>query len=426
MQIGEFARICNTKISVLRHYDKAGLLMPDYVDKFTGYRYYSEEKIPIFERITALKKAGFTLLEIKKILSSNQSTEKLLNLFASKKTELAQTLENLIEAERMILKENEVMSVTFLENNRNTYAKSEPCDANCQNEMRNKMERAIIEHGYQRISGYKTFGTPNTNQVYVSCEVIKLSDVIAPLNEDVSIEFEDDISIVGKWQTVGEYAVKEDFFGNVCPDDYIAKEIYFLPEGKRYWCYSWSKGKLICQFGDASFVNDFYVEEYDGSRYMFVEFKSYEYRRGGKTTILVLRQLDNVGYLVDAISKKDEIDLPFVDDREVIGRWEVRDFCRSMEEFDPANKPRDRLFFKNIEFKARGEVISTYGDKTIYGEHMQTWTKGYVLRKWNQTACAYKICKIHDDEYLFVEWKSGDYIYGNLDPQYYVFTRASK
>ncbi|MBQ6819383.1 MAG: MerR family DNA-binding transcriptional regulator, partial [Clostridia bacterium] len=25
MQIGEFARICNTKISVLRHYDKEGL-----------------------------------------------------------------------------------------------------------------------------------------------------------------------------------------------------------------------------------------------------------------------------------------------------------------------------------------------------------------------------------------------------------------
>ena len=62
MQIGEFARICNTKISVLRHYDKEGLLMPDYVDKFTGYRYYSEDKIPVFMRITALKKAGFNVV----------------------------------------------------------------------------------------------------------------------------------------------------------------------------------------------------------------------------------------------------------------------------------------------------------------------------------------------------------------------------
>lgn len=31
MQIGEFAKICHTKISVLRHYDKEGLLQPDYV-----------------------------------------------------------------------------------------------------------------------------------------------------------------------------------------------------------------------------------------------------------------------------------------------------------------------------------------------------------------------------------------------------------
>ena len=48
MQIGEFAKICGTKITVLRHYDKEGLLEPDYVDAFTGYRYYSNEQIPVF------------------------------------------------------------------------------------------------------------------------------------------------------------------------------------------------------------------------------------------------------------------------------------------------------------------------------------------------------------------------------------------
>ena len=57
MQIGEFAKICDTRISVLRHYDKEGLLVPDYVDHFTGYRYYSEEQKQLFVRITALKKA---------------------------------------------------------------------------------------------------------------------------------------------------------------------------------------------------------------------------------------------------------------------------------------------------------------------------------------------------------------------------------
>ena len=63
MKIGEFANICNTKISVLRHYDKQDLLKPEYIDRFTGYRYYSKEQIAIFFRITALKKAGFSCVD---------------------------------------------------------------------------------------------------------------------------------------------------------------------------------------------------------------------------------------------------------------------------------------------------------------------------------------------------------------------------
>ena len=41
MKIGDFARACKTNISVLRHYDKIGLLKPLYIDRFTEYRYYT-------------------------------------------------------------------------------------------------------------------------------------------------------------------------------------------------------------------------------------------------------------------------------------------------------------------------------------------------------------------------------------------------
>lgn len=317
------------------------------------------------------------------------------------------------------------MDVTFFEENNTMYAKSELGDANCQNQMRNELERALGENGYQRVSAYMTCGNKHSNQVYVSCEVIKLSDSIAPLNEDVNIAFENDESVVGKWQTVGEYAVKEDFYGDICSSDHSSREIYFLPEGKQYWCYRWSKGKLICQFGSSSFVNDCCIEDYDGDRYMFVEFKSYAYRRGGRPTILVLRQIDNKEYSEDDIAKRDNVDMPFFEDKDILGKWQAVGFCRSIEEFSPSETLRKSLFFKSVEFRENGEVISVYGDKTICGEHMQTWTKGYVLRKYNQTACAYRICEIDDKEYLFIEWKSGDYIYGGLEPQYYVFTRVA-
>ena len=88
MQIGEFAKRCHTKISVLRHYDKEGLLKPDFVDVFTGYRYYTEEQIVVFGRISALKAAGFSLGEIKNILEHWQSNENVLTLFEKKKQEL--------------------------------------------------------------------------------------------------------------------------------------------------------------------------------------------------------------------------------------------------------------------------------------------------------------------------------------------------
>lgn len=94
MQIGEFAKICNTKISVLRHYDKEGLLVPDYIDRFTGYRYYAKGQIAVFMRITALKKAGFSLGDIKNILANCNSDNHVIALFEKKKAELQETLQN--------------------------------------------------------------------------------------------------------------------------------------------------------------------------------------------------------------------------------------------------------------------------------------------------------------------------------------------
>ena len=423
MQIGEFARICHTKISVLRHYDKEGLLIPVEVDRFTGYRYYSKEQISIFVRISALKKAGFSLSEIKTILSNCKSGEQLLSLFETKRAELTQTLEDLAEAQEMLLRENTTMSVILVKQGDKTSAKSRLFDSKYQNEIRDEVEQAIKQQGYQRISVYRTHGEPYSNQIYLTCDVIKLSDTIIKHSEKSDIPFENDSSIIGKWQIVGEYTVKDDFYGDVCSADKERRDIYFLPNGENYWCYSWSKGKLICRFGDYSFINNFYVEDYNGNRYMFVEFKSYEYRHGGMPTVLVLRQLDNKEYTIEDVAHKDNVELPFENDEEVLGTWKVKDFCRSIEAFEPSGTPRQNLFFKRVTFKEQGEVISTYGDKTICGEHLQTWTKGYVLRKWNSTACAYQICTIDDKEYLFIEWKSGDYIYGGMEPCYYVFER---
>lgn len=75
-QIGEFSYLCETTIKTLRYYDKINLLKPEKIDKFTGYRYYSEEQIITFKKIKELQELNFSLKEIKELLLT-ENNEKL-------------------------------------------------------------------------------------------------------------------------------------------------------------------------------------------------------------------------------------------------------------------------------------------------------------------------------------------------------------
>ena len=69
LKIGDFSKLSRVSIRMLRHYDEIGLLTPAMTDVFTGYRYYSEEQLPIVGRITALRDMGFGLSAIRELLS---------------------------------------------------------------------------------------------------------------------------------------------------------------------------------------------------------------------------------------------------------------------------------------------------------------------------------------------------------------------
>lgn len=68
MKIGEFAKMTGMSISVLRHYDKEGLLCPDYVDHFSGYRYYSADQIGQVRKIELLKSGGLSLSTLSSLM----------------------------------------------------------------------------------------------------------------------------------------------------------------------------------------------------------------------------------------------------------------------------------------------------------------------------------------------------------------------
>lgn len=76
--IGEFSKINRITPKTLRHYEKIGLLLPDRVDDWTGYRYYSTSQLPLINRILMLKELGFSLPEIKDLVKGQSKIQQIL------------------------------------------------------------------------------------------------------------------------------------------------------------------------------------------------------------------------------------------------------------------------------------------------------------------------------------------------------------
>ena len=68
LTIGDFSKYCQVTVKSLRHYEKLGLLVPNEVDQWTGYRYYDVSQMQQLNGILRLKKMGFTLEEIRELL----------------------------------------------------------------------------------------------------------------------------------------------------------------------------------------------------------------------------------------------------------------------------------------------------------------------------------------------------------------------
>ena len=93
-KIGEVARIFNISMGTIRHYEKAGLLKPEYVDEESGYRYYSDRQFEVLNTIRYLRVLDMSLEEIADFLKDRDIDvieEKLENqkaLIARKQHEL--------------------------------------------------------------------------------------------------------------------------------------------------------------------------------------------------------------------------------------------------------------------------------------------------------------------------------------------------
>lgn len=92
-RIGEFSRLTQVSVRMLRYYDETGLLKPAETDKFTNYRLYSTEQIPVLNKIIFLRDLGFEVSEITAALKS-WNNESVTALLEQKKFSILDTIQS--------------------------------------------------------------------------------------------------------------------------------------------------------------------------------------------------------------------------------------------------------------------------------------------------------------------------------------------
>ena len=73
--IGEMARDSGLSVSALRFYDGAGVLVPDWVDPVSGYRWYGQEQLGESRLLARLRRAGMPLADIRLLLAGWSSAD---------------------------------------------------------------------------------------------------------------------------------------------------------------------------------------------------------------------------------------------------------------------------------------------------------------------------------------------------------------
>lgn len=95
-KIGEFSKLNHITVKTLRHYEKIGLLRPNEVDEWTGYRYYDVSQFKKLSHILYLKRLRFSLEEILGMFESGMEmpSPEMLKLKIEECKEERQRIEN--------------------------------------------------------------------------------------------------------------------------------------------------------------------------------------------------------------------------------------------------------------------------------------------------------------------------------------------
>lgn len=98
--------------------------------------------------------------------------------------------------------------------------------------------------------------------------------------------------------------------------------------------------------------------------------------------IAVFEQVDNTEYALESLGRRDNIDLPFVPDPDVVGLWKTVGFVERPEDFTGPDSAV-KLWLETVEFRPHGVLIQQYWNEEPWHDR---WTKGTLLLQKRHTA----------------------------------------
>lgn len=233
--------------------------------------------------------------------------------------------------------------------------------------------------------------------------------------------FENDPQVIGHWKTIDYVNEINDFkpTQNTGMSDVFLKTVRFQNNGKLWWTLrdsqpielDWTNGK-IRPFGmwPATYV----TKEFDEMTYLFFEWKSKDHNQSSYYVLIKTAQND--------VMQRDIPDESFELDPQVLGQWTTIDFVETRGQFQPHQKSwLASLFLKKLHFKKQGLAEWTLGEDNEMLK--KQWTRG-KLNPDEPFPGLYTLQTMDGNDYLFIEWISGDVTIRGRRPCYYVLQKA--
>ena len=100
-QIGEVAEMFHLSVSSLRHYERCGLLRPEYIDPDSGDRYYSARQLEVLTTIRFLRQLDMPIAQIRDFLGCRE-IGKIQKMLREQEEDVRRRQRELAQIERKI------------------------------------------------------------------------------------------------------------------------------------------------------------------------------------------------------------------------------------------------------------------------------------------------------------------------------------